>query len=98
MSGCVDCEYFRAEYASYEEGGYLEGYFCEERPFLANLKTFPFKKQMSCFTLNFWLSEFAEMIGDPDDDSTNEAFRLWREKYWKPEEIEEFNKRAKNDL
>lgn len=78
-NGCRECAHYSCEG--------IEGYDCwwpdcslKGNEHFKNLKYFPFKKTMPCFQLNFWLSEFAEMISD-DEEKNDKAFALYREKY-----------------
>jgi hypothetical protein len=62
------------------ENGQYQWDECTERPAMHNLRSFPFKKTMPCFRLNFWFSEFAEMV-DGTDESHDRASALYRAKY-----------------
>lgn len=42
--------------------------YCEKYPGYMNLKSFPFKKSMSCFKPDFWLSIYSShLTGDEDN-------------------------------
>jgi hypothetical protein len=48
-SGCVRCAHIEQDY----DEGYGASVWCNKTNF-GNLKSFPFKKEMSCFELNPW--------------------------------------------
>lgn len=76
--GCVACVHYTEE-SDYEMG--IAPYpLCDGRPGMDNLKSFPFRKTMPCFRLNFWHSEFAEMVDD-SDESMERALAAFRAKY-----------------
>lgn len=55
---------------------------CRKRPALSNLRSFPFKKAMPCFQIDFWHSEFAALV-DGTDGSYEHALACYRGKYAK---------------
>jgi len=73
---CAKCLFYNEEWEG-EYGGYLSEVSCEKHPTYANLKSFPFKKKMSCFRLDFWHSKFAELI-DGTEESYDKAVDLWK--------------------
>jgi hypothetical protein len=80
-TGCQFCTYFSSSCeCEYCYGGNCKYHECQIKPHYAHLKSFPFKKQMPCFQLDFWHSEFADMLTG-DDDQEDEIFKLYREKY-----------------
>lgn len=79
---CVKCTSYEEEYDGDPPISYLCGYTCDEHPHYSNLKSFPFKKKMPCFVLDFWHSEFTELI-DGTEESYDKATDLWRDKYVK---------------
>lgn len=98
--GCTDCLF----YSHTSEGEYGGGPYWSECSHpqaypLQNLKSFPFrKKQMPCFSLNFWLSDFACLV-NPDLGAAreNRILQLWKRtdrfgKLSSEEDLKEFEK------
>lgn len=67
---CTMCENYSQEWDG-EQGEIYCGEHCSKFPKFSGLKTFPFKKVMPCFSMDFWHSEFADLLGcfesDPRD-------------------------------
>jgi hypothetical protein len=74
--GCRECEFYSCDGTEGYDYWWPE---CMKtgQGHLKNLKSFPFKKTMPCFQLNFWLSDFAEMVSD-DEKNNDIAFDLYR--------------------
>ena len=76
MGNCLKCVHITSDY----DEGYGASDYCEKMPKLSNLKSFPFKKDMECFEMNFWHSEFADEVEIDDEESFNIAFNKFKEK------------------
>lgn len=48
---------------------------CSKIDSYSNLKSFPFKKEMKCWSPDFWQSKFPEMIKSASDKEMNKLFR-----------------------
>ena len=71
-ANCGTC----AQLGTDDNGGYPEYVIswkiCEVDDRMVNLRSFPFKKDMSCWWPEFWHSKFADII-DGTDESENRA-------------------------
>lgn len=76
---CTKCSFYYEEWEG-EYGGWYCGSWCQfgKREHYGNLKTFPFKNGCKDFVIEFWFSEFAEMI-DGTDESYDKAIKAWNE-------------------
>jgi hypothetical protein len=68
---CANCDTC-AHLSSDNDGGEPEYSIswpvCDKFPTRHNLKTFPFKKEMPCWSPNFWASQFSEEINTGSDE------------------------------
>lgn len=82
IENCETCMYLGSDSCGGEPEYSVSWPICDKHgnERFSNLKSFPFKKKMTCFVLNFWHSEFADMISG-EEKNDDEAFRLYREKY-----------------
>jgi hypothetical protein len=85
--GCQACD----ESSYYSEFGEVGEWFCDEHEAYAHLKSFPFKKVMPCFSLDFWYSPFADLINCcPESEKEAAAqWHAWVERGSRVEELEE---------
>ena len=78
--GCLSCIYVERGEASPACGLHAE---------YSNLKSFPFKKVMPCFSLDFWCSPFVEMFHRLAPDEEREIQTLWHSWLERGERVEE---------
>lgn len=50
----------------------------EENAHYSNLKSFPFKKEMTCWYPNFWASKFPERIKTAEDDEMDALYKEFK--------------------
>lgn len=71
-ANCETCSYLGSE----DDGNFAEFAIswpvCRKFPRYEHLKSFPFKKEMACWSPEFWHSKFANMV-DGSDESMKEA-------------------------
>lgn len=60
---CLQCESYYEEWEG-EYGGWLADYGCTDKKAYGQLKSFPFKKKMPCFQIDFWHTRFTELVGE----------------------------------
>lgn len=82
--GCEECQCCSVGGCDYY--GECDSSECTARPFMANLRTFPFKRvpakchEQGHFCLSFWVSEFMHLywMDGPDDMDEKLSLRVWR--------------------
>jgi hypothetical protein len=74
-AACVTCFHLGSEDSG---GDYPEHIWstCEKIDKYNNLKSFPFKKEMSCWEPDFWFSKFADLV-DGTDKSVDDAMEAF---------------------
>ena len=71
---CMKCEHYHEEWDG-DYGTIFCGSHCNLNEKYGNLPSFPFKKKMPCFQINFWLSRFADLVdGEMDADKCRGLF------------------------
>lgn len=84
--GCRACIHFSSSCeCEYCYGGDCQYFECHKMPKYQGLKSFPFKKEMSCFEVDFWHSEFSDEVVD-SGESYDKAVEKYVAKYLKPKE------------
>ncbi len=74
--GCQSCMVARYKSKWDDEPGIWS---CEEHPSYGNLRSFPFKKVMPCFQMDFWVTPFADQIQPLlDEEDTKIKELLWQ--------------------
>lgn len=73
---CTRCICYHEEWEG-EGGGYLTTVMCAKHESYGNLSSFPFKKTMPCFQLDFWCSKYADLV-DGTEASEDRAFAEYR--------------------
>lgn len=76
IANCSTCESLGSDGDGYEYNGTWP--VCNIHSQLSNLKSFPFKKEMKCWSPNFWHSKFAEMLKNGTDDEMAAASNAFR--------------------
>lgn len=80
-AGCISCAYLGSENDGAEPEYSKSWPICERFPRYSALKSFPFKKKMPCFRLDFWQSEFAEKIVTGEHEEILKLMDEWAKKY-----------------
>lgn len=73
---CIKCEYWYQEFDG-ENGEIYCGDFCLKpgQEHFSNLKSFPFKKLMPCFSAGFWHTEFSNGVEKAHNESKDHKKR-----------------------
>lgn len=88
LNSCFNCRHLGNDSESDDVGNTFYSYpYCEKRPNIENLRSFPFKKTQSCFSMHYWVA----VEVDPEvkalfdlNPNSEEPYNLYKEKYLKP--------------
>lgn len=78
-ANCLSCENLGSEDDGGEPGSAISWAICREHPSHHNLKSFPFKTEMTCWRPEFWHSKFADEIENGEHEELMLAATHFRE-------------------
>jgi hypothetical protein len=73
---CETCSHLGSDGDGYEYNGSWP--VCHKHDKYSYLKSFPFKKEMNCWSPDFWFSRFVEIIKNGTDKELDESAKHFR--------------------
>jgi hypothetical protein len=78
VANCMSCNnrYVEDEGDEYSSCAF---HACESFPYYSNLKSFPFKKEMSCWSPDFWSSSLVENVDLSNESEYNKVVKEFQD-------------------